>query len=573
MTVIRKIVIENFRAMKRIEWLPIAGINCLIGPGDSGKSTILDAIDLCLGARRNTQISDADFHRLDVNNPINIAITLGNLNDSLKSIDTYGLYLRGFNMETGEIESEPEAGLETVLTLQLTVKADLDPQWALVSERAQDQGASRNLSWRDRVNLAPTRLGAFTHHNLSWQRGSILNRVYEEKANAPIALAEAARNARATFGDQAQDLFSETLKIVADTAKHLGIPVGETVKAMLDAHAVSFGGGAISLHDENQVPLRSLGLGSTRLLIAGLQRMAANEASMVLVDELEYGLEPHRIIRLLDAVGAKEKDPPLQVFMTTHSPVAVRELSGRQLFVVRSLGDQHEAYQVGDADEIQGTIRLFPDALLAPSVVICEGASEVGFLRGLDQYRLSQGELSITAYGVAVIDGNGSNTFKRAIAFGTMGYRSAVLRDSDVAPDHDLEKQFAIAGGKVFMWQPNRAIEDELFMSLSDDGVKRLLDRAIELKEENTVNEHIKTISQNTKDLQAIKFELLIGEITKETRELLGKASRIRNGWFKSVRAMEGVARDIVGPELQNADAAFRAIVEGVFGWIADDRR
>ncbi|MGO4684118.1 AAA family ATPase [Hyphomicrobium sp. 2TAF46] len=40
------------------------GLNCLIGPGDSGKSSVLEAIDFCLGARRNLQISDADFHRL-----------------------------------------------------------------------------------------------------------------------------------------------------------------------------------------------------------------------------------------------------------------------------------------------------------------------------------------------------------------------------------------------------------------------------------------------------------------------------------------------------------------------------
>jgi hypothetical protein len=259
--------------------------------------------------------------------------------------------------------------------------------------------------------------------------------------------------------------------------------------------------------------------------------------------------------------------------MTTHSPVAVRELSGSQMFVVRSLGDQHEAHQVGNADEIQGTIRLFPDALLAPSVVICEGASEVGLLRGLDQYRVSKGELSITACGVAVIDGGGSNTFKRATAFGSMGYRCAILRDSDVAPDHDLEIEFTAAGGNVFVWRPGRALEDELFMSLSDNGVQSLLSEAIELKEDAIVNEHIKSISQNSKDLEGVQFELMIDSISSESREILGRASRTKNGWFKSVSAMEGVARDIVGPELQNADPAFREIVDEVFGWIADARR
>jgi putative ATP-dependent endonuclease of OLD family len=47
---IRQIVIENFRTIRNFEWFPSAGVNCLVGAGDSGKSTILDAIDCCLGA-------------------------------------------------------------------------------------------------------------------------------------------------------------------------------------------------------------------------------------------------------------------------------------------------------------------------------------------------------------------------------------------------------------------------------------------------------------------------------------------------------------------------------------------
>jgi putative ATP-dependent endonuclease of the OLD family len=136
MSVIRKIEIANFRCLKTFSWQPSPGINCLIGPGDSGKSSILDALDYCLGARRNLQITDTDFHNLDVTNPISVAVTLGNLDDALKNIDSYGLYLRGFDATAGVLAEEPEAGLETVLTLEMTVEGDLEPQWKLISERA-----------------------------------------------------------------------------------------------------------------------------------------------------------------------------------------------------------------------------------------------------------------------------------------------------------------------------------------------------------------------------------------------------------------------------------------------------
>ena len=106
-------------------------------------------------------------------------------------------------------------------------------------------------------------------------------------------------------------------------------------------------------------------------MIAGLQRRAVRESAIVLVDELEHGLEPHRITRLLGSMGAKEEPPPLQAFVTTHAPAVIRELKASQLHVVRSAGDQHCVRVVLTTDEIQGTIRLYPEALLAPIVVMC----------------------------------------------------------------------------------------------------------------------------------------------------------------------------------------------------------
>lgn len=341
---------------------------------------------------------------------------------------------------------------------------------------------------------------------------------------------------------------------------------------MLDVHAVSFSGGTIALHDESSVPLRGLGIGSTRLLIAGLQRKAAAQSSIILIDELEHGLEPHRIIRLLGSLGAKEMPPPLQVFMTTHSPVALRELSGNQLFVTRGTAESHEVSTVGTADGIQGTIRLYPDAFLARSVIVCEGASEVGFICGVDQHRTANGRDAITAQGTALVDccgGGADSPFKRAAAFHALGYRAAVVRDDDKKPTAAVEEAFILAdGGTVVAWRDGRALEDELFLSLTDDGVAKLLDRAVELHGEELVDNHIKSASQNAKNLANILVEPLIDGITLESRTVLGKAARTKKGgWFKSVTWMEDVARDIVAPDLMNADTGFRKLVERIFAW------
>jgi len=346
------------------------------------------------------------------------------------------------------------------------------------------------------VNLAPTRLGSSADYNLSWRRGSILNRVSDERADASAALANAAREARKTFGDNAKDQVSETLAIVKDSAEKIGISVGE-VTAMLDTHSVSLSGGTISLHDGDGVPLRGLGLGSTRLLIAELQRRAADQTSIILVDEIEHGLEPHRINRLIASLGAKEADPPLQVFMTTHSPVALRELSTSQLDVLRRMANRHEVQNIGSHDDMQSTVRACPEAFLASSVIVCEGASEIGLTRGLDFYRVEKGQPSIMARGVALADGHGDTAFRRANALIALGYRTLILRDDDKAPDQIEAAKFKAAGGVVLTWRSGRALEEELFVSLSEPAVKKLIEAAVENTDEELINANIKSASGN----------------------------------------------------------------------------
>lgn len=572
---IRKVEIRNFRAVRFLDWCPSPGVNCLIGSGDSGKSTILDAIDYCLGARRNLAIADTDFHGLDVNQTISIAVTLGGLPESMLSIETYGEYLRGFDATTGAVEDEPRKGLETVLTAYFVVRADLEPVWSLFSERTVGVDPPRGLPWKDRAAISPSRLGHHPSSNLSWTRGSVLNRLSDERADINVELVQAARDARAGFGAKAAPQLAATLKTVTDTARGLGVSVGSGATALLDAHSVSFSDGAISLHSEAGIPLRSLGTGSTRLLIAGLHRAAANTADIVLVDEIEYGLEPHRLTRLLGSLGAKEKTPPLQVFMTSHSPVVLRELAGSQLFVVRGAGGVHSTVPVGASNDAQSTIRCYPEAFLARTVIVCEGASEVGLIRGLDEYWTAQGHPSLRASGVEYVDASGGDAdrcFYRAAAFQQLGYRVAAVQDNDKAPTPAAVEAFKAAGGYHVTWRDGRALEDELFASLPAVAVTALIERGLELTADGVVDQHIRTRSSGKLTLAAVQAEGASGDYSTATRTVLGEASRIRKaGWFKSITKMEDVARDIVGPALETSEAGFVKVVSNLFGWAHTD--
>lgn len=114
-------------------------------------------------------------------------------------------------------------------------------------------------------------------------------------------------------------------------------------------------------------------------------------------------------------------------------------------------------------------------------------------------------------------------------------------------------------------------LEAELFLSLTVDAITKLIDRAVELHSEELVDTHIKSASQNAKNLAAIRAELAAGAISAESRSFLSKAAATRrSGWFKSVTWMEGAARDIIGPDLDNAEAGFRALIVAIFAWAGD---
>ncbi|MBM1197640.1 ATP-dependent nuclease [Pseudomonas weihenstephanensis] len=569
---IRKLEIQNFRSIQQLSWSPSPGFNCLIGPGDSGKSTILDAIELCLGAKRSAPFGDNDFYNLNVNAPITISITLGDLPDDLINLDSYGDFLRGFDAVSGAIEDEPRFGIETVLTQRLIVHSDLEPLWGLFSNRAEQQGVERNLSWKDRSRIAPARIGSFANTNLSWSRNSILNRLTDERPALGEALANAAREARNNFGAQAGEQLQQPLQIVTETAQNLGVPVGAFAQALLDAHSVSIGDGAIALHNEQGIPLRSLGTGSSRLLVAGLQRRAAEAASIALVDEVEFGLEPHRLVRFMDSLGGKEPQPPLQVFLTTHSPVALRELSGNQLFVVRAQIGFHEVRQAGITDDVQSTLRADPEAFLAKRIIVCEGASEVGLMRGLDQFWGAQRLPSFLATGGAYVNVSGGSTdncYLRGSALLSLGYQVFVIVDADKPPTPAVRDAFHFAGGQSATWGQGRALEDELFLSLSDLAIDALLAKALEVRGRDIVAAHIREKSENALLLDMIQASRPGLPYSPLARGVLGIASRIRkNGWYKSVTTYEYIAKNIIGPDLPSANPGFQAIINRIRDWI-----
>ena len=297
-----------------------------------------------------------------------------------------------------------------------------------------------------------------------------------------------------------------------------------------------------------------------------MQRKAAKEATVILVDEVEHGLEPHRIRRLLHSLGAKEKAPPLQGFLTTHSPVVLREMFAEQVTLLRRHDDKHTGLLVGSKPDAQGTLRRFPEAFLAAAVLVCEGASEVGLVRGLDQHHTAIGETSLSALGVELVDAGGcDHLYLRADVFRSLGYRVTVLRDDDRKPNAAVEATFTEGAGSIHKWRDGWTLEDELFDALPNKAITALLDYAIQLHGKDLVNNHIKSTSNGKIDLPTCQ-----GGITPAVRAALAKACATKAApWFKNVTATECIGREIIGPMYKQCDQEFSKILDGSFAWIA----
>lgn len=465
---IRHISVANFRGIRRLSWaVPAKSLVCLIGRGDSGKSTVLEAMRRLFHPQWNLSFDDADFYECNPENPITIEAVLGAIPDEFRDLDHYGQSLSGWNEATRQWLSEPAEDLEDVLRVRLKVGNELEPSWRVVRGDV-DEGVAFKVS--DRAKVSVSLVGGFSDRHLSWSQGSVLNRLTKTE-NVGACLADAGRAAKEALElRRAEGLasFDQVAKTAETTARSLGVVVNTAYQAHLDCEAMNVRVGALALHD-GDMPLRQLGLGSKRLLTTGLQKHSQVVAHVTLLDEVEIGLEPHRIARL---VRHLKDDNTGQYILTTHSPVVLRDLDVEHLHVVHRRSGQTEivaARQPGIADSIQGSIRKCAEAFLAPKIVVCEGATEVGFLRGLDEYWISLAKPALAYQGVTFFDANGASKIRQvAEDLRRLHYDVGVMADSD-APDQfsDTDGDYLRSlGVTVAKWGGGLSIERRLFSDL-----------------------------------------------------------------------------------------------------------
>ncbi|MGQ0679830.1 MAG: ATP-dependent nuclease [Actinomycetota bacterium] len=333
----------------------------------------------------------------------------------------YGLELRGWGVDG--LHDEPEDDDELVLTIRLTIDDSLEPRWEVINQRQTDP---RSITARDREALGVTRVGPDVERHLTWGRGSALLRLTGSTDEMSRTLAEAHRSTRSSVNAAELEGLSQAAQRASELARSLGAGVGDDYDPGLDPAAVGVGTAALGLHD-GAIPVRASGLGSRRLAALAIQRESFPQGGIVLVDEIETGLEPHRLRHLIRKLKTSGHS---QVIVTTHSEIPIVELTATDLRVVFSNMGATVVHRVGD--DLQSLVRAAPEALLGRRVIVCEGPTEVGLCRALDRLWTSQRNEPPAELGIVLVPGGGSQAAARAQALASLGYSTALLGDSDV---------------------------------------------------------------------------------------------------------------------------------------------
>ena len=524
--------IENFRGIEKFDHTFNDGLTCIIGRGDSGKTTILDAISYVLSPLYTIPFTDSDFHDCNVESPIKIEATLTDLTDEiLRKVGERIIGVKNGEIITSMTSPEAQDGITDAVTIQLKVEKDLEPEWYLLGADGVEPKPIR-ASERELFNCFY--ISEYNDRHFMLSKGTPLSTLFKQKAEKKVDILNAAliadlgRNAKKGFEEaiQSEEIFAEVVNAITQNATDLGLKTGE-VEASLDQREFLLRENKIVLHQEN-VPLRQLGKGSKRLLSLAIQLSLTNPSGIILIDEIEQGLEPDRIHQVVSQLASKIG---IQIIITTHSQHVVEELDCCNLYIKSHPGEG--LLKIEPTNELQGLVRKHPLALFAKSIIIGEGATEYGFIRGLNEVWQKNGYKSMSFYGVCAINGNGNECIDTAKRLNKLGYRVALLCDSDVPTVNVQKTNLQDLGVTVYDCEDKLAFETQIFKDSPWDTVKNLINYRIGCDQTSkSVFENIKRNLGSPQEYSENWFEVESDDL----RLAIGKSSgNTNNPWFKKI--------------------------------------
>lgn len=395
---IRKLSIQRFRGIKSLTWLPAEGMNVILGGGDVGKTTVLEAIALLLSPSNTAVISEADYWARDSAQEfiIEAVMTLPDAT-GIGSQNTFAWPWAWNGQDAIAPSADGEGDLpapdEAVYRVRVRGTTDLELAWEVM--QPNDELDHFSTAVRRRIGLVRMSADERNDRDLRLVYGSALDRLLADNAlRARIGKQVAGLNLHESLNEKGKEAIESLDVRMADAALPSELKLGLTTSQGLSIGALI---GLMATKNGVALPLSSWGAGTRRMAALEIASSTDKEASVTLIDEIERGLEPYRLRKLINILARQHG----QIFLTTHSPVAISCAEVAHLWYLDSLGS------IGalPREKIGPQQKRDPETFLARVAVIAEGPTEVGFLQYLLEKAFAGNPLD---YGVRVCDGQGN---------------------------------------------------------------------------------------------------------------------------------------------------------------------
>jgi putative ATP-dependent endonuclease of OLD family len=457
------LTIERFRGITSLKWKPSRGVNVILGGGDVGKTTILEAIALLFSPVNPTTLSDPDYHDRDIEGGFSIEAVVSlpvgaGMSSQMKP--SWPWEWTGEEAAVPDLEHDGKLAGEPVYRVRVRGTEDLE----LAYEIVQPDGSADSFPVALRRAIGLVRLSGDDRNDrdLRLVQGSALDRLLSDKGLRSRMASELAKN------DVKNELTTEAqtrLKNLDTAFQRESLPTG------LDL-AITGGQGAsiasmIGLTADRygiQLPLASWGAGTRRLSALAIAEQNQGDAPITLVDEVERGLEPYRQRMLIE----KLQTGTSQVFLTTHSPAAISSAATSMMWYVDHTG------QIGplDATKIAKHRKTDPEAFLSRLAIVAEGATELGFTTAVLERAFGS---VLEQHGVHVSDGGGHEAtlgILEALAAG--GLLFGGFADDEGKHPTRWAKLHTKLGKLLFRW-PSRGIEENIIAAVTDDKLEAFI--------------------------------------------------------------------------------------------------
>lgn len=468
-----EIDIKNFRGIKSFRQSFYGKkLICLIGRGDSGKSTILEAISYALYPSWNLQLNDNDFFNGDPSNSISIDISI-KVPDEFILEEKYGLYLRGYNKDEDKIYDEIKDEHEKILTIRFEMAKDLEPKW-YVYNMCQAE-TFKEINQRDRAKLNCFIVSDYIDKHFTWGVGTPLCSISKGNTSADEHQKKFVEPIRDAISKINEGNFSDLDKCFKEGIISPLIST-ENTKTFMELKDISYNINKLSLHDENDIPYRLKGKGSKRLLSIAIQLATAQDGAITLIDEIEQGLEPDRVKKLVAELKKKSLETDSQIFITTHSDNVITELGAENLYIIRKDNDKSEALSV--SKDLTELVRSCPEAFFSNKIIVCEGKTELGICRSIDNYLQFMSKPAMSYQGCVCTLGGGSSFAQKAALFKQLGFDTHIFCDSDVCCS-PAKTELLAQGVAISDCEDGNCIEKQVFKDLPPGAIMELVNYAI----------------------------------------------------------------------------------------------